>query len=136
MKSITRKCQSCGKYYITDSSSGNEESCPHCGQKSKNIEFESINFLSCIICDCKAFYKQKDFNQALGCFIVLIGAVLVPVTYGLSLPILVMIDWVLYRKTNEVIICYNCKSEFRGFYDIPQTVTKFDHHTGELYEKD
>ncbi len=66
----------------------------------------------------------------------LIRAGLMPITYGFSLPVLILIDWFLYKKTDDVVICYRCKSEYRDFSIIPQTITSFDHHTGELYETD
>ncbi len=136
MPSITRECPSCGKFYRIDISRDDEVPCRNCGKRNRKIDSDSVTFSRCVICDCGNFYKQKDFNQVLGCFIVLIGAGLMPITYGFSLPVLILIDWFLYRKTDDVIICYRCKSEYRDFSTIPQTITSFDHHTGELYETD
>ena len=35
-----------------------------------------LTFDICPICGCKDLYKKKDFNQAIGCLIILIGAIL------------------------------------------------------------
>lgn len=66
--------------------------------------------------------------------IVLLGALLVPFTYGLSLPVLILVDWILYRRVPDVAVCYRCGAEYRQFGSIPRTIGKFDHHTAELYE--
>lgn len=70
----------------------------------------------------------------MGCLIILIGALLVPFTYGLSLPALLLVDWLLYRRVAEVTVCYKCGVEFRDFGVIPESVKVFDHHIAELYE--
>jgi hypothetical protein len=89
----------------------------------------------CPECGCKHLYKKKDFNQALGCIIILIGALFVPFTYGLSLVVLFLIDLYLYNKVEDSIECYKCKSEFKNV-SIPDNFTQFDHHTAEIYEND
>ena len=65
----------------------------------------------------------------------LIGILLVPLTYGLSLPIFFGIDWLLRKKIPDIIICYRCGGEFRGF-GIPSSFKEFMHHIGEKYERE
>ncbi len=36
---------------------------------------EELSFTICPICGCKDLYRKKDFNQAIGCIIIFIGAV-------------------------------------------------------------
>ena len=36
---------------------------------------------ACPECGCNHLYKKKDFNQALGCLVILIGAIFVPITF-------------------------------------------------------
>jgi len=55
-----------------------------------------FDFSKCPHCKCEHFYRQKDFNRAIGCLVILIGAVFVPLTYGLSLVIVAIADWILY----------------------------------------
>ncbi len=88
----------------------------------------------CPECGCKHLYKKKDFNQSLGCLIILIGAVFVPFTYGLSLAVLFLFDLILYSRTKDLIECYKCKVEFKDV-TVPKYFTVFDHHIAEIYEE-
>ena len=89
----------------------------------------------CPDCGCTHLYKKKDFNQSLGCLIILIGAVFVPLTYGLSLVLLFLLDLALYRRIKDSIECYKCKTEFKNVV-VPKNFTNFDHHIAEIYEND
>jgi hypothetical protein len=92
--------------------------CPNCGDavaldltgwSSKNPE--SVE--RCLLCDCRHLYRQRDFNRALGCVLVAIGAALVPWTYGLSLVLLSGIDLLLYFRLRESVVCYRCDTVYR-----------------------
>ena len=63
------------------------------------------------------------------------GILLVPVTYGISLAIVAIVDWFLYNRVPDTIVCYKCKGEFFGILSIPKNITTFDHHIAELYEE-
>ena len=89
----------------------------------------------CPACGCKHLYKKKDFNQTLGCLIILVGAVFVPVTYGLSLVVLFLLDLLLYSTIKESIECYKCKTEYKNVV-VPKNMMSFDHHIAEIYEND
>jgi DNA-directed RNA polymerase subunit RPC12/RpoP len=67
----------------------------------------------CPICGSKHLYRQRDFNRALGCLLVAIGAALVPWTYGLSLIVLSAVDFLLYRRLQYSPVCYRCDTVFR-----------------------
>ena len=69
----------------------------------------------CVSCGSKRLYSQKDFNRVLGVGIVVIGAVLSPWTYGLSLVACMAIDYGLYYLVPEITICYACDAIHRGF---------------------
>lgn len=86
------------------------------------------------MCGCEVFYRQKDFNPALGCCVVAFAAILVPWTYGLSLLPAAALDWWLYRRTPDVAVCYHCRSQFRG-YSMPAAIRGFDHFLAEKYEE-
>ncbi|MFQ6615383.1 MAG: hypothetical protein ACE5HZ_01260 [Fidelibacterota bacterium] len=130
---IGRECSHCGRYYSQPV--GTEDIvCPHCGEEKVQVSSVEWDFSRCPYCQCRQFYRRKDFNQLLGCLIVLVGAVLVPFTYGLSLPVLIFIDWLLYRRVDDMVVCYRCGGEFRRFRSVPDAIGKFDHHTAELYE--
>ncbi len=65
----------------------------------------------------------------------LVGIVLVPFTYGLSLPVFALVDWFLVRRVETLINCYKCASEFRGFKDDASRFKPFIHQIGLKYDK-
>jgi hypothetical protein len=112
----------------------NDLICPHCKAKWGRVEdFDKI-FDTCPVCQGRQFYTSKDFNQALGCLIVGMGIILVPWSYGLSLPFFALIDWIFYKRVATIIICYKCGSEFREFTSQKQ-FKPFRHHIGLKYDK-
>jgi len=64
----------------------------------------------------------------------LLGILLVPVTYGLSLPVMAAVDWLLYKKYPTIAVCYRCGMEFHNF-DYPKRLKPFMHHIGLKYDK-
>ncbi|MEA1882354.1 MAG: hypothetical protein U9N31_08150 [Candidatus Marinimicrobia bacterium] len=105
-----------------------------CGECHNPGLFENnLVFSECPVCGCKHQYRKKDFNQAVGCMIILIGALLVPWTYGISLLVLSLVDYLLYRRVKDSVECYKCKSEFKNVI-VPDRLNVFDHHIAELYE--
>ena len=92
-------------------------------------------FEKCPACESSHFYLQKDFNKILACGIIIVGIIFVPMTYGLSLAVVALIDWLLYNQVPDSIVCYKCKGEFFGIKGIPKKILPFDHHTAELYEE-
>ena len=134
MYSISRQCYSCKKFSQVSVSQNQLIVCGQCSKVwGKMGEVEKV-FERCPVCEARQFYLQKDFNQALGCFIMLIGIALVPWTYGLSLPVFALFDWILHKRVPTIVICYKCLSEFRGF-KIPEHFKPFMHHIGERYDK-
>ena len=67
----------------------------------------------CPLCGCEHLYRQRDFNRALGCALVAVGALLVPWTYGLSLVVLGLVDLALYYRLPESVVCYRCDTVYR-----------------------
>jgi hypothetical protein len=67
----------------------------------------------CPLCGCRHLYRQRDFNRALGCLLVVAGAALVPWTFGLSLPVFGLVDLWLYRRLRDAVVCYRCDTVFR-----------------------
>ena len=80
MASVSKECGECGKYY-SGNANGKEFNCPDCGNETIQISADKCSFDACICCNCNQFYRRKDFNQVLGCLIIFLGAILVPVTY-------------------------------------------------------
>ena len=120
-------CSKCEKSFLADK----KDYCKDC---NNNLIVLDPEFLNCPVCGCKNLYVKKNFNQLLGCLIIFIGAVLVPLTYGISLLVLALFDYLLYKRVEDCLQCYKCKLEFRGA-NFTGSFDSFDHHIAELYEK-
>jgi DNA-directed RNA polymerase subunit RPC12/RpoP len=105
-----------------------------CSKILGKVETEDKVFENCPVCGNQQFYTSKDFNQAMGCLVMLCGIVLVPFTFGLSLPFFALIDWALYRRVPTMVVCYRCGSEFRNF-KIPERLKDFKHPIGMKYDR-
>ncbi len=68
----------------------------------------------CLACDCRDLYKQRDFNRAVGCFVVLVSIAFAVHTYYVSLFLGALVDAWLYRRLPEVLVCYRCRAVHRG----------------------
>jgi hypothetical protein len=86
----------------------------------------------CPACDGALLYVQRDFNQKAGLAVVIVGAVLAPFTYYLSLVAAALIDAGLYLLLPEITVCYRCHAHFRGFARNPAHAA-FDLHIAEQY---
>ena len=132
-QTITYRCPECRKSSDIHPEQGNF-ACSHCGKNGGRIDNVAAIFDQCPVCQCRHFYLSKDFNQALGLLILAVGIVLVPRTYGLSLPLFALIDWILYKRIPTIVHCYQCGALSRGF-DAPKHLKVFDHHLGLRYDK-
>lgn len=92
------------------------------------------NLRQCAVCSSTRLYRQRAFNRFLGLVVVAVGAVLVPFTYGISLPVVFLIDLILYRRVPEMAVCYLCRAEYRGI-EVPKRILPFRHHLAAGYEK-
>ena len=108
--------------------------CPLCLKEWGRVEYPESLFNTCPVCGCRQFYLTKDFNRFVGCLIVLAAILLVPKTFGLSLPVLALIDFVLYKRAKTCINCYRCGTEFHDF-KTEKPFKPFMHHIGLKYDK-
>jgi len=131
---LARHCQRCKQYHQIPIQENLLIMCPNCQTQWGKIETEENIFDFCPICRCRQFYLSKDFNQFIGCLIMAIGIILVPFTYGLSLPFFALIDWMIYKRIPTIANCYQCGTEFRNFPNIKQ-FKPFMHHIGLKYDK-
>lgn len=81
---------------------------------------------SCVVCERQAFYKQKDFNRAIGVTLFIIAAILSIWTYGLSFVAFWLLDVFLFKKLSMIAICYKCTTIYRGAKNIDE-IGEFDH---------
>ena len=79
----------------------------------------------CAACGHDELYFQKDFNRATGITLVVIGAILAPFTYFISLLLVTILDWTIWHLVKNVVVCYRCQAVHRG-YDVPPKVKPFD----------
>jgi len=86
-----------------------------------------------VVCASDFLYWQKDFNQKLGCALVLLGALFVPWTYGISVAVMALADLILYQLLPRVSVCYICKARYRGMPPHPDHAP-FELMTAQTYE--
>ncbi|HZI95041.1 MAG TPA: hypothetical protein VFE84_12415 [Patescibacteria group bacterium] len=113
-------CPSCGTANSL-APPGDPAALPPCRSCGKTLPFQSPGAVApggavtiCPFCGDDKLYLVKDFDQRIGCLIVAVGAALVPWTYGLSLAVCALIDWLAYRLLPLVTVCYICATKYRG----------------------
>lgn len=100
--------------------------CEHCGAPSGGIAPpENAAIDRCAACGHDQLYFQKDFNRRTGIALVVVGAIFVPWTWGLSLLGVTILDYIVWRIVKDVIVCYECQAVHRG-YPIPPALKPFD----------
>ena len=116
---VTFPCQQCQRPLERPFPSAEPpEPCPQCNHRPELSAKALVDgkLKSCPVCGVKVLYRQKDFNQAIGCVVVVIAAALAPFTFYISLVVAALIDLVLYWIASEVVICYGfqCRAHLRG----------------------
>lgn len=113
---IRTQCRACGYPFRAALAPGQAAlPCPSCGtaREVAGQGWAESSVETCPLCGCRHLYKQRDFNRALGCGLVAIGAALVPWTFGLSLIAFGLVDLWLYRRLQEAVVCYRCDTVYR-----------------------
>ena len=131
--SLAYECDTCGTFKIYSAESSPKIICASCDKKlgtvSENWSLEN----SCPFCNCKSYYKRKDFNQILGAGIIILGGILSIIYNYFILMGFALLDILLYYIVPDVAVCYQCSAELRGFHGM-EKLEVFDHHTAELYQ--
>lgn len=107
--------------------------CPSCETPIELKRLLQNNIEGCSVCGCKDLHQHKDFNKALGLTLFIIGALLAPWTYYISLFVALIIDAALYPFFPWMAVCYKCHAEFRGWPKNPN-LDRFNHEIGAHYE--
>lgn len=97
--------------------------CAHCGDEhTLHGEHASSEggLRGCFGCGHPELFTQKDFPRALGIAIVVVAALAAPFTYYASLAVAALLDALLYHFAPNVVVCYVCRSEHRGFAARPK----------------
>ena len=92
--------------------------CEHC-EHATLVEAPLEAVERCAACGHEELYFQKDFNRTTGIALVVIGAVFVPWTWGASLLAVTILDYIVWRKVKDVIVCYQCQAVHRGYAPNP-----------------
>ncbi len=90
--------------------------CEFCAAPSSVVAPPAGSILDrCAACAHDQLYFQKDFNRATGIALVVVGAIFVPWTWGLSLLAVTILDYIVWRIVKDVIVCYECQAVHRGY---------------------
>jgi hypothetical protein len=116
---VRSQCRDCGlPFRATLFPDTPELACPGCGAtravaRDGWTDGPGARVDVCPLCGCRHLYRQRDFNRGLGCGLVILGALLVPWTFGLSLIVCSLIDLWLYRRLRDAVVCYKCDTVYR-----------------------
>jgi DNA-directed RNA polymerase subunit RPC12/RpoP len=100
--------------------------CEACGQATEVVTPPAETLIErCAACGHDQLYFQKDFNRRTGIALVVVGAVLAPFTYFISLAAVTVLDYVIWRIVKNVIVCYQCQAVHRGYQQSP-AILPFD----------
>jgi len=131
---VAHTCKHCKRFGLVEVDNDKTIYCPHCHKEWGRVKNSKDIFDYCPMCPCRQFYISKNFNQFLGCLIMLMGIILVPFTYCLSLPVFALIDWIVYKRVKTIVNCYRCGCEFHDI-DTGTRFKPFMHHIGLKYDK-
>src|SRR5262245_57000852 len=75
----------------------------------------------CLTCGCEDLWRQKDFPQGLGLFLVALGALLSTIAWANYMPrtalgvllFFALGDMLLYVFMKDVLVCYRCRARHR-----------------------
>ncbi|HEX9984984.1 MAG TPA: hypothetical protein VGF69_17110 [Thermoanaerobaculia bacterium] len=95
--------------------------CEQCGTASSVAAPPPETIIThCAACGHAELYFQKDFNRRTGMALVVIGSILAPFTYFISLVAVTILDYVMWRVVKNVIVCYECQAVHRGYPTNPE----------------
>ena len=136
-------CKSCGSgIHVYPSLDAKIVQCDVCKHEEK-VHFDQ-NHSEGILKDCPGcqrqdFYSQKDFNRKLGVIFFVIAAIistvmlwkgLGPQWYLSTFIVLYAVDFFLFRRLNQIAICYKCNAIFRDVKNISE-IHGFDHEMND-----
>jgi hypothetical protein len=125
MPSVSFLCPTCESRLAADTGEP-AQACDRCGAiNDVTAPPANANIDRCAACGHDQLYFQKDFNRKTGIALVVVGAVFVPWTYGLSLLGVTILDYVVWRMVKDVIVCYRCQAVHRG-YPANSAIKPFD----------
>lgn len=115
MSSVHFLCEQCERRVAREAGEA-PRPCDECGAPTAVVAPAAGAVIeSCAACGHGELYFQKDFNRTTGIALVVVGAIFVPWTWGLSLLAVTILDYVVWRIVKDVIVCYRCQAVHRGY---------------------
>jgi Zn ribbon nucleic-acid-binding protein len=97
--------------------------CPAC-QAERKLHLDRVTaeggLIGCLACGHPELYTRKSFPPAAGILVVVAAAALAPFTHYVSLATAALVDLALFRWVPDVVVCYVCRAEHRGFTSQPR----------------
>ena len=143
MMTVHFTCKKCTSgIHVYPALEANKIQCEVC-QHEENVHFDQ-NHVDGILKDCPEcgrhdFYAQKDFNRKLGVIFFVMAALIStvmlwkgmgPEWYLSTFIVLYAVDFFLFRRLNQIAICYKCQAIFRDVKNISD-IHGFDHEMND-----
>lgn len=138
-------CPRCQRPHNTSLAGETQELACECGWSRPVVlaERADLPVETCVACGCGDLWRQKDFPQKLGLFMVVLGAGLSTLAWKYYLPqwalgillLFAAIDMVLFAVMRDVLVCYRCGARYRKVPGMAATRT-FDLETAERYRQE
>lgn len=122
---VTFRCPHCDGLVTAELAAGQAELvCPACSVKwpvpAGAVGPQGLK--QCVVCPSTELFVRKDFSQALGVSIVVVGFILSSVFWYYRLPLwtygvlfaTALVDVVLYLTVGNLLQCYRCHAQYRG----------------------
>ena len=133
MQSVSYTCPHCHAIVRRQVDSSTEElECPSCQRSltGATASIDGTRLNRCLVCSSADLFVRKDFPQRLGVTLVVLGFAASCVAWfnyniGLTFGILfatALVDIVLYLLVGNLLECYRCHAQYRGFSPLERHV--------------
>lgn len=124
MMNVTFRCTHCDHTVQADvPAPGGQLACPKC-QTSWTVDAAALTegkLWQCLVCPSRELFIRKDFSQAAGVGIVVVGFLISSIFWAYRMPlwtygvlfITALIDVVLYVAVGNLLQCYRCQAQYR-----------------------
>tara|TARA_B100000029_G_C17515507_1_gene937922 strand:+ start:967 stop:1467 length:501 start_codon:yes stop_codon:yes gene_type:complete len=139
-------CPGCQKTHrVAFETDSQDLTCPACQHRRaiSSSAWHSDHLAECLACGEADLWRQKDFPQAIGIGLVILGALLSTVAWAWYRPawaigilmLFALLDLALYSLMSDVLVCYRCQARHR--LDGPtDSYERFNHERAERYRQE
>lgn len=138
-------CPHCRQAARSDVAADGQLQCPHCHWLPAVAGDPIVDGRPqrCLLCGCDDLWRQKDFPQGLGLFLVALGAALSTVAWANYMPrtalgvllAFALADLLVYALLKDVLVCYRCKARHRNTA-LEADHPRFNLETAERYRQE